>query len=79
MSQRSEEPVEAEPVDPAPLAYGRPGRRWWTRPRWQLAIGLCLLAFGYGITLTYWPGPPLFMAAGALLIGLAIPLPDGGE
>ena len=76
----SSEPLDAEPVErPAELDYGRPRQPWWNRPRWHLALGIGLVAFGYGLTLTYWPGPPLLMACGGVLIGLAVPLPDGGE
>ena len=79
MDQQQPEPIQAEPVGPAPLAYGRPARSWWKRPRWHMAIGLCLLAFGYGLTLTYWPGPPILMAAGGLLIGMSVPLPGDAD
>ena len=75
----NDDPVEAEPVEAEPLPYGPPRRPWWRRPRWHLALGLASLAFGYGITLSYWPGPSIFMGFGAFLVGLSVPLPGDGE
>ena len=74
-------PEHRDPPDaePAPLDHGRPRRSWWRRPRWHLGVGLASLAFGYGLTLSWFPGPAIFMGFGGLLIGLAVPMPDGGE
>lgn len=92
MTRPFHQPIEAEPVGspsppprPPPLNYGPAGeppwrfwtRQWWTQPRHQMAAGLALLGFGWACTLTYWPGPPLFVAAGAFLVGLALPVRDG--
>lgn len=70
---------DAREVGSSTLAYERSSRPWWRQPRWQMAVGIGCLAFGYGLTLTYWPGPPVFMGFGCLLLGLAVPLPDDGR
>ena len=72
--------AEAQEVAPRPtLSYGHHQRTWWRQPRWHMALGMGCLAFGYGLTLTFWPGPPMIMGLGGFLIGHAIPLPDAGR